>query len=74
MLILSRTALSWDVACSPRSAGVGAAFMSPMMIVLASLAIWRYASARAWRKGSVASAKGEWVLMTSNCHPSPTTL
>ena len=33
--------------------------MSPMMTVGASMAIWRYASARAWRKGSVASPKGE---------------
>ena len=40
------------------SAGVGAAFMSPMMMGGASMAIWRYASARAWRKGYVASPKG----------------
>ena len=53
---------------SPRSAGVGAAFMSPMMIVGASMAIWRYASARAWRKGFVASPKGTWALMTLSCH------
>ena len=58
------------VACPPRSAGVGVAFMSPMIIVGASMAIWRYASARAWRKGSVASPKGTWALMTLSCHPS----
>ena len=50
------------VACPPQSAGVGAAFMSPMMIVGASMAIWRYASARAWRKGSVALLKGTCAL------------
>ena len=55
------------------SAGVGAAFMSPMMMVGASMAIWRYASARASRKGSVASPKGTWALMTLSCHPSPMT-
>ena len=71
--MVSRTAWSWGVACPPRSAGVGAAFMSPMMTVGASMAIWRYASATAWRKGSVASPKGTWVLMTLSCHPSPTT-
>ena len=57
----------------PQSTGVGAAFMSPMTIVEASMAIWRYASARAWRKGSVASLKGSWALMTLSCYPSPTT-
>ena len=70
---VSRTAWSWGVACQPRSAGVGAALTSPMMTVGASMAIWRYASARAWRKGSVASPKGTLVLMTLSCHPSPTT-
>ena len=44
----------------------------PMMMVAASMAIWWYASARAWRKGSVASPKGTWVLTTLSCHPSPT--
>ena len=58
---------------SPSVRRVGAAFMSPMMILGASMAIWRYASARAWRKGSVASLKGTWALMTLSCHPSPTT-
>ena len=47
--------------------------MSPMMMVLASMAIWRYAEARAWGKGSVASPKGPWMLMTLSCHPSPMT-
>ena len=47
--------------------------MSPIMIVGASMAIWRYASARAWRKGSVALPKGTWALMTLSCHPSLTT-
>ena len=49
----------WSVACPPRSAWVGAAFISPMMIVGASMAIWRYASARAWRKGFCGVAKGD---------------
>ena len=71
--MVSRTAWFWAVACPPQSAGVGAAFMSPMMIVGASMAIWRYASARAWRKGSVTSPKGTLTLMTLSCHPSPTT-
>ena len=62
--MVSRTAWSWGVACLPWSAGLGAVFMSPMMTVAASMAIWRYASARAWRKGSVASPKGSWTLMT----------
>ena len=38
----------------------------------ASMAIWRYASARAWRKDSVASPKGTWALMTLSCHRSST--
>ena len=33
----------------------------------ASMAIWQYASAKAWRKGSVASPKRMWVLMTLSC-------
>ena len=73
MSMVSRTAWSWAVACPPRSAGLGAVFMSLMMMVGASMAIWRYALARAWRSGSVASPKGTCVLMTFFCHPSLTT-
>ena len=47
--------------------------MSPMMIVGASMAIWRYASPRAWREGSVALPKGTLALMTLSCYSFLTT-
>ena len=47
MAMVLRTTWSWAVACPPRSAGVGLVLISPMMMVQASMAIWRYASARA---------------------------
>ena len=71
--MVSRTAWSWAVASPLPFAGVGAAFMSPMMMVGSSMAIWLYASAKAWRKDSVTSSKGTCVLMTLSCHPSVTT-
>ena len=73
MSTVSRSAWFSGVAYLLQSAREGAAFMWPMMMVGASMAIWRYASAKAWRRGSVASPQGTWVLMTFSRHPSPTT-
>ena len=73
MSMVSGTPSSCGVACPPGSAGVGAAFMSPIMMVWAGRAISRYTSATAWTKGSVVLPTGMWVLMTFSCHPSPTT-
>ena len=56
--MVSRTAWSWGVACPPRSAEVGAAFMSLMMMVGASIAIWRYASAQGLEEGFRGLAEG----------------
>ena len=73
MSMVLPTAASWNAACPPFLAGLGPAFMSPLMMLGASMALWRYTSARAWSKGTVTSLKGTWSLKTFSCHQSPTT-